>query len=109
MSWEDLKKEIENDIQNHPILIYMKGEKEMPMCGFSATVVGIFKELGVPFETRNTLKDLDNYRQALKSITDWHTIPQVFIGGEFIGGCDITLELHQQGELQKMVEAALPK
>ena len=95
--------QIDNDVKNNPILIYMKGEKDMPQCGFSNAVVQIFKEIGKPFETRNVLADND-LRQTIKEYSNWPTIPQVYINGQFIGGCDIVLEMHQKGELAPMLE-----
>lgn len=103
---EDIMESIKKDIASNKILLYIKGEKEMPMCGFSAQAVHIFKQMGVPFETRNVL-DGSGLRQALPQISNWPTFPQVFIGGELIGGCDIVTEMYEKGELQPIVEKAL--
>ncbi|RME04505.1 MAG: Grx4 family monothiol glutaredoxin [Planctomycetota bacterium] len=105
-SKEEILEEIKKDIQNHKIIAFIKGEKLMPVCGYSRTVVNIFHQLGVPFETRNVLQS-EEYLRTLKEYTQWPTTPQVFINGEFIGGCDITLELYESGELQKKIEKAL--
>ena len=99
----DIMETIKGEVENNPILLYIKGEKEMPMCGFSNQVIQVFKHLGVPFETRNVLES-DERRAALKEFTNWPTFPQVYIAGEFVGGCDITMELFQNGELKEMVE-----
>ena len=96
---------IREDIRTHPILIYMKGNATFPQCGFSGVTVRIFEELGVPFETRDVLSDPE-LREAIKRFSDWPTIPQVYIGGEFVGGCDIVREMYQSGELQKTLEKA---
>lgn len=99
----DIIKEIEEDIKNNKIIVFMKGTKDAPQCGFSAAVVDIFKFLGVPFETKNVLENME-LREGVKKYTNWNTIPQVFVNGKFIGGCDITRELYQNGELQKLVQ-----
>lgn len=106
MTAEEAKAQIEADVAAHPVIIYMKGTAQAPMCGFSAAVADIFGQLGVPFETRNVLAE-PAVRQAIKDYTDWPTIPQVFVGHEFIGGCDIVREMHESGELKTQVEAAL--
>jgi monothiol glutaredoxin len=77
----------------------------MPMCGFSKRVMDIFEDLGVNFETRDVLSDPE-IREGVKEFTQWPTIPQIFINGEFVGGCDIVTDLYTSGELKKMVEAA---
>lgn len=83
----------------------MKGTKLMPMCGFSNNVVQILNTLGVPFETLDVLEDYE-IRQGIKEYSNWPTIPQVYINGEFIGGSDVLIELYQKGELQQLVEVA---
>ncbi|MCI5052695.1 MAG: Grx4 family monothiol glutaredoxin [Simkaniaceae bacterium] len=92
--------EIENDIKKHPVILFMKGTKEMPMCGFSGTVVEILKLIDVPFETRNVLDD-EALRAGIKAFSNWPTIPQLYINGEFIGGCDIVTQLYETGQLSK--------
>ncbi|MCB1108330.1 MAG: Grx4 family monothiol glutaredoxin [Chlamydiia bacterium] len=94
--------QIKADVEKHPIILYMKGSKLMPMCGFSAQVVEILFSLGVPFETRNVLED-DQLRSSIKEFSNWPTLPQLYIKGEFIGGCDVVTELFESGQLQKMV------
>ena len=81
----------------------MKGTKEMPMCGFSSTVVNILNFYNVDYETTNVLEDV-NIRQELSKLSNWPTIPQLFYNGELIGGCDIAVELHNSGELAKLLD-----
>ena len=99
---EEWTEQIKQDIAAHHVFIYAKGEKNMAMCGFSARVMQVFNLLGVPYEVRNIFSD-PNLRPALCAFTDWPTTPQVFIGGEFVGGCDIVTEMYQSGELQKLL------
>ncbi len=99
---ETVKKMVTEDVKNNKVILYMKGTPESPMCGFSARVVEILKEHKAPFKARNVLDDPD-LRQGIKDFTEWPTIPQVFINGEFIGGCDIVAELHENGELAKLL------
>lgn len=103
---DDVLKKIEEEVKQNKIMIYMKGTKTEPQCGFSAAVVDAFNSLGVDFETRDILAD-NELREAIKKYSNWPTVPQVFIGGKFIGGCDITRELYQTGELKKLVQEAL--
>ena len=93
---------IEDAIKTHPIILFMKGTKAMPLCGFSGQIVEILKSYSVEFETRNVLED-EALRQGIKDFSNWPTLPQLYIRGEFIGGCDIVTELHTSGELQKLV------
>ncbi|MGH1395021.1 MAG: Grx4 family monothiol glutaredoxin [Trichormus sp.] len=102
----EVKQRIEELINNHKIFVFMKGTKLMPQCGFSNNVVQILNTLGVPFETINILDDYE-IRQGIKEYSNWPTIPQVYIDGQFVGGSDILIELYQKGELQQMVEVAL--
>jgi len=103
---EAIVQRIERDVREHPILIYMKGTPALPQCGFSAATVRVFQELGVPFESRNVLEDPE-LRDAIKRYSNWPTIPQVYIGGEFVGGCDLVRELNASGELAEMVKKVL--
>jgi monothiol glutaredoxin len=102
----ETKAKIEDLIKSNKIMVFMKGNKLIPQCGFSNTVVQILNLLTVPFETFNILDDPD-VRQGVKEFSNWPTIPQVYINGEFVGGSDILIELYQNGELQQMVEVAL--
>ena len=103
---DDLKSTIQSDIQASPVHVFMKGTPQVPMCGFSKAVCDVFSALSVPFAATDVLQDLDSYRATLGELTDWPTIPQVFVNGEFIGGCDIVTEMYQSGELQKMIAPA---
>ncbi len=102
----ELKDKIDSLLQENKILVFMKGNKLMPQCGFSNNVVQILNTLGVPFETVDVLSDPE-IRQGIKEYSSWPTIPQVYINGEFLGGSDILIELYQKGELQEKVEVAL--
>jgi monothiol glutaredoxin len=102
----ELKNRIDNLVNQSTIVVFMKGNKLMPQCGFSNNVVQILNALGVPFETVDVLEDYE-IRQGIKDYSNWPTIPQVYINGEFVGGSDIMIEMYQKGELQEMVEVAL--
>ena len=99
----NINEQIQKDISENKIMIFMKGSKDAPQCGFSAAVVDVFKRLGVPFQTKNVLAD-PALRDGIKVFSNWPTIPQVYVKGEFIGGCDITLEMYKNGELQELVK-----
>ena len=99
----NLQDQIKKDIQDNSIMLYMKGTKDMPMCGFSATVVKILNMHNVPFKTINVLED-PNIRIELSKHSNWPTIPQLFVNGELIGGCDIAMELHNSGKLQEVLK-----
>ena len=102
----EVKQRIDGIVNQGKIVIFMKGTKLMPMCGFSNNVVQIMNVLGVPYETFDVLED-EEVRQGIKEYSSWPTIPQVYLNGEFLGGSDIMIELYQKGELQQMVEVAL--
>jgi monothiol glutaredoxin len=102
----ELKERIDNLVNQNKIVVFMKGSKLMPQCGFSNNVVQILNTLGVPFETVDILEDYE-VRQGIKEYSNWPTIPQVYIDGQFVGGSDILIEMYQNGELQQMVEVAL--
>ena len=93
--------EIKKDIKDNSIMLYMKGTKEMPMCGFSATIVKILNHHSVNYKAVNVLEN-PNIRIELSKHSNWPTIPQLFVNGELIGGCDIALEMHNQGTLQNV-------
>ncbi len=101
-----VQQRIDSLVQQNKIMVFMKGTKLMPQCGFSNNVVQILNVLGVPFETCDVLADPE-IRQAIKEYSSWPTIPQVYVNGEFLGGSDILIELYQKGELQQTVEVAL--
>jgi monothiol glutaredoxin len=103
---EDIMKKIKSQIDENKILLYMKGTKEMPQCGFSARVVQILNSYGVPYESIDVLADPE-LRQALKEFSNWPTFPQLYVNGQLIGGCDICVEMDQNGELEPIVRAAV--
>ena len=102
----ELKDRIDQLVNNNKILVFMKGAKLMPQCGFSNNVVQVLNSLGVSYETVDVLAD-EEIRQGIKEYSSWPTIPQVYINGEFVGGSDIVYEMYQKGELQQMIEVAL--
>lgn len=102
----ELKAKLDQLVQDNKVMVFMKGNKLMPQCGFSNNVVQILSTLGIPFETVDVLENPD-IRQGIKEYSSWPTIPQVYINGEFLGGSDILIELYQSGELQQKVEVAL--
>ncbi len=89
---------IQADITENPVVLFMKGTPVFPQCGFSARVVQILSHMGVPFKGVNVLEDME-IREGIKSFTNWPTIPQLYVSGEFVGGCDIVMEMFQSGEL----------
>ncbi|MDB9457260.1 Grx4 family monothiol glutaredoxin [Dolichospermum circinale CS-1225] len=102
----EIKERIDTLVEENKIMVFMKGNKLMPQCGFSNNVVQILNTLGVPFETIDVLADYE-IRQGIKEYSNWPTIPQVYINGQFVGGSDILIELYNKGELQQLVEVAL--
>ena len=99
----DIKQNIQNLINQNNICLFMKGTPDTPQCGFSMAVSNILKHLGVEFKGVNVLED-QNLRQGIKDFSDWPTIPQLYVKGEFIGGCDIVKEMFEKGELKKLFE-----
>ena len=97
-----LKEQIVNDINDNAIILFMKGTKEMPMCGFSSTVVKVLSMYDINYKDVNILED-PNIRIKLSEHSNWPTIPQLFVKGELIGGCDIVVELHNSNELEKIL------
>lgn len=97
---------IRDQIANHPVLLYMKGVPDMPQCGFSAKAVGCLQSTGVPFAYVNILA-APQIREKLPSVSQWPTFPQLFVGGELVGGSDIVDEIHRKGELKPMLETAV--
>ena len=97
-----MQDQIAKDIEENKVIIYMKGNKEIPMCGYSARAVDILKSYGIEFATRNVL-DSDELRAEIKKYSDWPTLPQLYINKEFVGGCDIITQLHESGELEKLL------
>lgn len=100
------RQRIEELLASSPVFVFMKGNKLMPQCGFSNNVVQILHAVGVPFETFDVLSD-GEIRQGIKEFSEWPTIPQVYVKGEFIGGSDILIEMYNSGELREKLEIAL--
>jgi monothiol glutaredoxin len=103
---EDIMKKIQSQIDQNKVILYMKGTKEVPECGFSAQVVQIINSYDVPFETVDVLADPE-IRQGIKDYSNWPTIPQLYINGKFIGGCDICMEMDASGELEPLLREAV--
>ena len=93
---------IQNEIAANPVMLYMKGNAMFPQCGFSARVVQILTHMGVPFQTANVLEDPE-LREGVKQFSSWPTVPQLYVKGEFVGGCDIVTEMYQSGELETLL------
>jgi len=104
MSDPNMKK-IDDMVRTNKIVLFMKGTKLFPQCGFSNTAVRILDAIEKPFETVNVLED-ENIRNGVKTYSSWPTIPQLYVDGEFIGGCDIMIEMYQSGELAEMIEVS---
>lgn len=97
-----IAEKIQSDINENDVVLYMKGTADMPMCGFSAAVVQVLKSLNVPFKDVNVLDD-EEMRGGIKAFSNWPTIPQLYIKGEFVGGCDIVREMNKNGELKTLL------
>ena len=93
---------IQSEITDNPVMLYMKGNAMFPQCGFSARVVQILNHIGVPFATANVLED-PALRDGIKQFSNWPTVPQLYVKGEFVGGCDIVTEMYQSGELAALL------
>lgn len=100
---ETLTRRIQGLIEGHRVVLFMKGNKMFPQCGFSAQVLGILKETGMEFEAYNILTDPE-LRQGLKEYSNWPTFPQLYVDGQLVGGCDIVTQLHETGELMQMLQ-----
>ena len=99
----DAQQQIKDTIENNTVVLYMKGTKEMPQCGFSSRVAGVLNFMGVDYTDVNVLAD-EGIRQGIKDFSDWPTIPQLYVKGEFVGGCDIITEMTLSGELDQMFD-----
>ena len=102
MTIEEMKSQIDKDVKENPVVLFMKGNKEFPQCGFSARVVQILNQHGANFVTRDVLAD-PILRDAIKQYSDWPTLPQLYIKGEFVVGCDIVTEMAQKNELAPLL------
>lgn len=99
----DVKTQIQETIEGNDVVLFMKGTKEMPQCGFSSRVAGVLNYMGVNYRDVNVLAD-EAVRQAVKEFSDWPTIPQLYVKGEFVGGCDIVTEMTLSGELDQLFD-----
>jgi monothiol glutaredoxin len=99
--------QIEQDVKENHVFIYAKGEKNAAMCGFSHRVMQVFDQLGVDYAVRSIFSDPE-IKPALAAFTNWPTTPQIFVGGKFVGGCDIVMEMYESGDLQKLIEETKP-
>ncbi|MFL1461507.1 Grx4 family monothiol glutaredoxin [Roseococcus sp. DSY-14] len=99
----DTSSRIQAEIDSQPVVLFMKGTPVFPQCGFSARVVQILSHLGVPFKGVNVLEDME-IREGIKAFSNWPTIPQLYVKGEFVGGCDIAMEMFQSGELHQLMK-----
>ncbi len=97
---------IRQEVENNPVVLYMKGSPDFPQCGFSAQAAEALKICGVPFKAVNVFEDEEIYRQGVKLYSNWPTIPQLFVKGELVGGSDIIIDLYKSGELQTMLQEA---
>jgi monothiol glutaredoxin len=99
----DINSWIDNEVKTSDVVLFMKGTPEMPMCGFSGRATQILNHIGVPFKGINVL-DSNELRQGIKDYTNWPTVPQLYVKGEFVGGSDIMMEMFQSGELKQLME-----
>jgi monothiol glutaredoxin len=104
----NLNDRIKNLVESSDLFLFMKGNPQAPQCGFSANICAVLNSLGVVYKTFNVLEDME-IRQGIKEYSNWPTIPQFYVKGQFVGGNDIMTELYENGELQKMLENYLPK
>src|SRR5262249_54312881 len=102
----DVLEEIDREVKANPVVVYMKGTPRFPMCGFSAATVEVLSEIGVPFKAVDVLAEAEK-RDAVKAYTSGPTIPQLCVGGKFVGGCDIVREMHARGELAPLLRQAV--
>ena len=104
MSEQDVQDWIKKQVAENDVVLFMKGNKQMPQCGFSMQVTQILNHLGVDFKDINVLDDM-SVREGVKAFSNWPTVPQLYVKGEFVDGCDITREMFQAGELQELLSA----
>jgi len=104
----DILDTIKNQIEGKKVVLYMKGDKQSPQCGFSSRVVQILNSYDVPYETVDVLLDPE-VRQGIKDFANWPTIPQLYVNGQFVGGCDICIEMDEKGDLETLIKEAVSK
>ncbi len=102
MNEQEIQDWIAKKISNYDVVLFMKGTAQFPQCGFSSQIAQILSFLGVPYEDVNVLEDM-SIREGIKAFTNWPTVPQLYVKGEFVGGCDIVREMFQAGELQDLL------
>jgi monothiol glutaredoxin len=102
---DEIQERIDETVRATPVVLFMKGTRQSPQCGFSATVVGILQQLGTDFSDVNVLDD-DRLREGIKAYSNWPTVPQLYINGAFVGGCDIVREMYEAGELEEPLAKA---
>jgi monothiol glutaredoxin len=102
----DALDDIAREVRENRVLLYMKGTPSFPMCGFSAATVNVLRDIGVPFKAVDVLAEPEK-RDAIKSFSNWPTIPQLYVSGKFVGGCDIVREMHAKGELAPLIQGAV--
>ncbi len=100
---DSVAERIQGDIEQNDVMLYMKGTPMFPQCGFSARVVQILNHMGAPFQSANVLEDME-LREGIKQFSQWPTVPQLYVKGEFVGGCDIVTEMFQSGELETLLK-----
>jgi monothiol glutaredoxin len=100
---DSISERIRGDIEQNDVMLYMKGTPMFPQCGFSARVIQILNHMGVPFQSANVLEDME-LREGIKQFSQWPTVPQLYVKGEFVGGCDIVTEMFQSGELETLLK-----
>jgi monothiol glutaredoxin len=102
---DEIQERIDETVRATPVVLFMKGTRQSPQCGFSATVIGILQQLGTDFSDVNVLDD-DRLREGIKAYSNWPTVPQLYINGAFVGGCDIVREMYEAGELEEPLAKA---